>query len=158
MRECLSNYTLFLLSEGEALPAARSHLAACAACTARHRQLARAGAIAGRVLSEGSWPEAAPGRASLARFWLAPVGVAIAATLALAWFGLLARGSHVETTSGAGAAYAALSLTDVASSIFAVDDGVWRAEQDPGAAALRAALQGEWPCDGADRLWGTACN
>ena len=45
-----------------------------------------------------------------------------------------------------------------ADSIFATDDGVWRPEQDADEEALQAALEGEWPCDGADRLVDARCD
>lgn len=157
MKHCLSERRLFLLSEGDGTPRERQHLAACAACQGRQRALVRAADVAGRVLLEGPWPDdVAVHRPSLV--WIVPATMALAAGLMLAWVGLPDRGASLVTTAEPRHAYAALSLRDVSDSIFATDDVVWRPEQDADEEALQAALDGDWPCDGADRLVDTRCD
>jgi hypothetical protein len=155
---CLGDRTLFLLSEGEGTSRQRQHLAACADCRARYHSLTTVGELAGRVLLEGPWPDEGAERTPVLG-WLVPAGAALAAALVLAWLGVSGRGLRLEpTTAPPGVAYAALSLDDVSSTLFAADDGVWRPEQDADEASLQAALEGEWPCDGADRLLDTSCD
>ena len=160
MTYCLNERTLFLLSEGDGRPRERQHLAACAACQGRQRALLRAADVAGRVLLAGPWPEGVAARhPSLA--WLVPATMALAAVLVLAWVGLPRQGAPGMPTARQSRAYAALSLRDVSDSIFADDVG-WRVDQDVDPDAdqevLQAALDGDWPCDGADRLVGVRCD
>jgi len=157
MTDCLGDRTLFRLSEGDGTDWEHLHLATCPGCRTRYRRFVSAAEAAGQVLRDGPWPDGGASRAAAIRWGFVPAA-ALAATLALAWFGVVGRGSHLSTPSEQpGAAYAALSLTDVSSTLFA-DDAVWRPDEDSDEEALQAALQGESPCDGVDRLLNTACD
>jgi hypothetical protein len=157
MNDCLGDRALFRLSEGDGTEWERLHLATCPGCRTRYRRFVSAVEVAGQVLRDGPWPDGGASRSVAIRWGFIPAA-ALAAVLALAWFGVVGRGSRLSTPTGEpGAAYAALSLTDVSSTLFA-DDGVWRSDEDADEEALQAALQGEWPCDGVDRLLNTACD
>ncbi len=158
MNDCLGDRALFRLSEGDGAEWERLHLATCTACTQRYRRFVSAASVAGQVLRDGPWPDGGASRMPVVRWGFIPAA-ALAAGLALAWIGVVGRGSRPPTaTAPRSAAYAALSLTDVSSTLFAADDGIWRPDEDDDAYALQAALQGEWPCDGADRMLNTSCD
>lgn len=156
---CLRERRLFLLAEGEGTGDERRHLLVCPDCRNRQRSFVRAAEVAGRVLLDGPPPDVVTPRVHRAAFgWRMPVA-ALATALALAWLGILGHGFPSGTTTrDPGVADAALALSDVSTSLFAVEDGVWRPDQDPDASALQAALQGDWPCDGAERVLDADCN
>ena len=158
MNDCLGDRALFRLSEGDGTEWERLHLSTCPECRARYRRFVSAVGVAGQVLRDGPWPDGGVSRSPVVRWGFIPAA-ALAAALAFVWFGVVGRGSRLATPTGErGTVYAALSLNDVSSTLFAADDVVWRPDEDSDAEALQAALEGEWPCDGADRLLNSACD
>ena len=165
MRRCLSEETLFLISEGEGTASRQSdlaHLESCDTCTQRYQSLTQDLAVLGQVLQEPAPLQAVtrPHRASLFRpivRWTA-TATAVAAVLAVVWAGWWLR-----------------EPLQLLVSFEPVDEEVWAFVEEDALPALfstkqlslgnlpsdasdgdylLAALDGGWPCEGAE---GVAC-
>jgi hypothetical protein len=149
MSRCLSDRTLWLLSEGEASREDRAHVVSCLICAARLQRLEQTLNCLQSVLT-GPPPEMArPQLRHVRRRWMASA-VALAAMVILAWFGMWwqqplpsrsmgtrqeAIWPFIEGVSRAPFSTVEIGFGTTADRLADFDD-------------LQAALAGEWPCEG----------
>jgi hypothetical protein len=149
MNECLDDWTLFLLTEGEGSAAQRLHVASCATCSRQQRRLLRASEVAGRILREGPWPERTKRRPRTVVTWLLPLAAAAVLVMAVNMRG------HAPRLVGSEAV--PLSMTDVSNALFAVDTQGEDPAPDSQYAYLEAAMDGDWPCEGQETALDPRC-
>jgi anti-sigma factor RsiW len=144
MTTCLSDRALYALSEHDATPAERAHVAACERCARRVRHLTRDLDVIGEALRAPA-PAYAP-RPAVARLpWRIAAAAAVVAVVAVVISA--PRVFRLRAGDGDGvAAFAALSQ-----SVFAQDaDATPTSDVDVLAAAFDSAGPCEWQPEGCD--------
>lgn len=154
MNECLDDWTLFLLTEGEGSAAQRLHVATCATCSRQQRRLLRASEIAGRILREGPWPERTKRRPLTVVTWLLPLAAAAGLVMAV---NLRGHAPRPVVVAAVGSQAGPLSMTEVSDALFAVDAQGEDPARDSQYAYLEAAMDGEWPCEGQETALDPRC-
>ncbi len=132
MSRCLRDRTLWKLSEGEGTRAQRSHMEACPDCATRYQRLERDMVVLRRILQEVPRPQPVLQRLRASRIWWLPVAAALA--IALAWVG---GGRELWQQRPPGLPMEA---------------------QYEVASYLRAALDGDWPCNGQEPFFHLDCD
>jgi hypothetical protein len=160
MSRCLGDRTLWRLSEGEGSREERAHVTSCVACAARLRRLEQDLRHLQSILAGPPPPRAAQVRARPVRVRWTTVAATLAAMVVLAWFGVWwQRPSpplQMETRQESiwpfiDGAFSALFPT--------VEIGFTAAPDQPSDLdELRAALVGEWPCEGSDAFARLDCH
>ena len=154
MKQCPNDRRLFDLIEGGGRAQDRMHLARCAPCADRHRQMLRVNRLAARALADGPLPVSAP---PVPRPASLLIPLAAAALLAIAWLGPWNAkvGEHDPASE---TIVASLSLENVGSALFGGDRAeATEATPDSDGAYLVAALQGEWPCERTETAMDPRC-
>ena len=129
---CLGDRALFRLTEDEARPSEREHLAACARCTSRVQALARDVALVATVL-RGDLPPAPAPAVTVPVSWWIPAAALVGAVLLVVTWKLPA--SHDD---------APLSIAEVAQTTFAVEDSVESGIDRADLVALDDVLDTSW--------------
>lgn len=153
MSRCLRDEELWLCHEGGGRDAQRAHVAECAKCSARLRQLGEDLRVLSQVLREAP-PDPAPARSrSLLSWRWIPVAAACAATFFFLWPELPTKepSSYRTTTSSVAREKAIIDILehDVYTALFTDEDlGVVDAPARVSTLAyVQAALDGGWPCE-----------
>jgi hypothetical protein len=156
MKRCVSDHTLWLVSEGEAEAADRDHVWACAACSARYRQLeqdlqAFRLTLSGPPPTQRVWCPAPSAR----RRWMT-AAAATAALVVVVWSSVWFLRSGATSLPSIGGQEAIWSfLAEVSLAVFAAADAEMIGELtgpagpglEPEATALSVSSPGAWPCD-----------
>lgn len=163
MNRCLSEHALWLISEGEGDLADQHHVLACAACSARYRQLESDLRTLQTVLS-GSPPR---GRRSLPAYHSHRPWMTAAAAVAIAivgiWSGVwLLSPSSPTTLPGGGQESVWSFFEEVSLALFALaDDDVITGMEPlgllPDSPALETFADGSWLCDGETWWFNSEC-
>jgi hypothetical protein len=157
MNRCLSDRSLFFVSEGEGDELEHAHLSGCRSCAARLDHIVHASELAGLVLRE--YPLAGSSLRPIgARPWWIPVAAAAAAVVAivLVWRHGPPESPTLVPPGEARRELASLSLDRVSRLLFAMDAEASPAPDSDGT-YLEAALGGEWPCEEQEPLVDPRC-
>lgn len=161
MSRCLRDRTLWLMSEGDARPEDRAHVASCMACAARLRRLEQdLGRL--RTVLTGPLPvHAVPTRLRPARMrWMTAAATVAMLTLTV-WLGSWwQRPSPPALRTEAAQESVWPFIEGLSMALFTpVDAGaIGSSDQLPDLGDLQAALVGDWPCEGQDVLGQVACD
>ncbi len=119
MSRCLGEEALMRVVADLATADERAHLAACAACAARHRRVLGELDTVARVLVAG--PVARPRRAPAVRRWTVVAALSAVAAGALVWTEVVAWRTIQPAQDPARAQQLAAALAEVSSVLFSVD-------------------------------------
>jgi anti-sigma factor RsiW len=161
MSRCLRERTLWLMSEGEARREDRVHIASCAACRARLRQLEQDLSRLRSVLTAPLPPQAAPARLRPVRVRWMTAAVTLAAAIALVWFGGWWQHPAPPTFYTEGRQESIWPFIEgLSAALFpAVEGGIaGTPDRLSDLTDLQAALAGEWPCDELEAFADLACD
>lgn len=137
MSRCLSDKTLARVQAELATAAEQDHLAGCAACTGRYRQLRRDLHLVTEVLRDTPEPFSHPGLAR--RRWLpAAVGLAAAALALLVWIEVVVWRAFTPVPPTMQPQEVAAILSDVSASLFSVSGDPPRSATDDAPLSLEA--------------------
>jgi hypothetical protein len=129
MSGCLSDHALTRVHADLGSIAERAHLAACAACTARSRQMRRDLDLITAVLRDTPEPIARPAPGRAPRRWLpAAVGLSAAAAMLLVWVEVAVWRAVTPVPPNMQPQEVAAILSDVSASLFSLSG-------DPGTVA-----------------------
>jgi hypothetical protein len=160
MSHCLRDRTLWLLSEGEASGEDRAHVASCVVCATRLHRLEQDLSQLRVVLFDSPPPQATlVRRRPLGGRWLASAA-ALAAMVVLAWYGVRWQRPSLPLPMEARQESIWPFIEGVSAVLFpTVDAGAISApDQLADLDDLRAALAGDWPCDGQAGLIAGVCD
>ena len=133
MTRCLSDDALERVEAELASVAERAHLAGCAACAARHRQIRGELALITGVLRDTPEPGTRPAPARRARWMPATVGLAAVAAALLIWVEVAVWRAVTPVPPTMQAQEVAAILADVSAALFSVSG-------DPSATTTPAAI------------------
>jgi hypothetical protein len=160
MTRCVRDRTLWLLSEGEASPEARAHVASCVACTERLRHLQRDLHRLRAVLTVPP-PQIALARSSPRGVPWLTAAVALAALLITIWVGPWWQPAAPPTPPMEASQESIWPFIErVSEALFAAIEvgAVETADLPYDLTDLQAALAGEWPCEEQGTSWLLECD
>jgi hypothetical protein len=160
MSRCVSDRTLWLLSEGEACCEERAHLACCGVCAARLRRLEQEISDLRVVLSMSPPSPVAPTlQPGVRRRWVAAVAT-LAAVVMCAWFGGWWRQPSSPLPTEAPQASIWPFIEGVSTALFPGAEIGFSAAPNrlSDLDDLQTALAWEWPCEGRETLANLACD
>jgi len=160
MSRCVSDRTLWLLSEGEACCEERAHVASCGVCTVRLRRLEQEISDLRVVLSISPPSQVAPTQEPRTRMsWAASVAT-LAALVMFVWFGGSWRQPTLPLPMEARQASIWPFIEAVSTAIFPGTEIGFSATPDrlSDLDDLQAALAGEWSCEGPEALANLVCD
>lgn len=153
MNRCLRDEELWLLHERSGSDVHRTHVAECAKCSARLRELGEDLRVLSRVLREAP-PDPAPARwRSLPSWRWIPVATACAAAIFVLWSGVPTKEPPRQRTTASSLVREKEILDilehDVYTALFTDEDlGLVDAPARVSTLAyVQAALDGGWPCE-----------
>jgi len=160
MSRCVSDRTLWRLSEGETCREERAHVASCGLCAARLRRLEQELSALQGVLAGSAPLQVAPTQQpGLHRRWAAAVAT-LAAMVMCAWFGVWWRQPSSPLPTEASQASIWPFIEGVSTALFPDAEIAFSAAPDrlSDLDDLRAALAWEWPCEGRETLANWVCD
>lgn len=161
MSHCLRDRTLWLMSEGDARPEDRAHVASCMPCAARLRRLEQDLGRLSAVLTGPLPVHAVPTRLRPARMrWMTAAATVAMLTLTV-WLGSWwQRSSPPVLPMEVSQESIGFFIDAVSAALFAtVDPGVMSSPDPlPDLDDLQAALAGHWPCDELAVFGDVTCN
>jgi hypothetical protein len=160
MSRCLRDRALWLLSEGEARPKDRAHVAHCVVCAARLHRLEQELSHLRSVLAGAPPPQMAPTQLRHVRMrWVASAAT-VAAMVILAWFGVWWQQSPAPLPMEMRQESIWPFIESVSTALFPGIENGFSAAPDrlSDLDDLQAALAGEWPCDGPEALADLTCD
>jgi hypothetical protein len=161
MKRCVGDRTLWLMSEGEAGPEARAHVASCVACRERLQRLERDLRQLRSVLTAPPPPRIAPAHLRPVSVPWLTAALAFAALLIVIWVGPWWQPPVPPTLPmEAGQESIWPFIERVSEAIFAiVEVGAVEIPDLPyDLTDLQAALAGDWPCEEPDTSWHLECD
>ncbi len=160
MSRCVSDRTLWLLSEGEACREERAHVTSCGVCAVRLRRLEQEISDLQVVLSGSPPSQVAPTQQpGVRRRWVAAVAT-LAAMVMFAWFGGWWRQPPLPLPTEVHQASIWPFIEGVSTALFPGAEIGFNTAPDrlSDLDDLQAALAWEWPCEGRETLANLACD
>lgn len=160
MSRCVSDRTLWRLSEGEASREARAHVTSCGVCAARLRQLEQEISDLRLVLSGSPPSQVAPTQQPGVRMrWVAAVGT-LAALIMFGWFGGWWRYPALPFPTETYQASIWPFIEGVSTALFSGDETGFSTAPDrlSDLDDLQVALVWEWPCEAREMPANVACD
>ena len=160
MSRCVSDRTLWRLSEGEGSREERAHVASCGVCAAQLHRLEQELSCLQLALSGSPPSQAAPARQPHLRLRWAASAATLAAMVLFAWFGGWWQQPTLPLPMEARQASIWPFIEGISITLFPSDEIGFSAAPDrlSDLDDLQAALAWEWSCEGRDTLATLACD
>jgi hypothetical protein len=144
MSRCLKDQALMLLHWGEEAGAARAHLAECAACAGRYRQLETDLQAIAQTLRQAAPPKSAGDRVrSFTARWL-PAAVAVGVAVVVMWGGLRLWSPSDRPPLGAADEEVWSAVEGFSTDLFMLNQAF---AEELLSESAGAGFDSEWPCE-----------